>query len=56
MVRYKYSCKTCKIKDIKGFLYGQQNQPLCTYCKEPLEREFMRPPQNWLRQQNRIID
>ena len=53
MPRYKYSCATCDLKDVKQLIYNGLH-PLCKICGEPLKREFLKPPQGWMNQQRRV--
>ena len=57
---YKFSCKTCKIDDVKQFLYryneatGAIDLRVCEECNNPVERVGGDPPQSWYRSiQNR---
>jgi len=56
MPRYKYSCTTCKLTDIKRIEYEYEPQtertlPICSYCGAFLTRDFLNPPRGWLWQQ-----
>ena len=54
-MRYKYSCKSCKLTDIRKFVYSENtNIPICLGCGEDLKSEFMQPPQSWMEQQRNI--
>ena len=58
MPRYKYSCLTCNLQDVKKFVYKSDNQwseqkPVCKECGEVLQRNFLKPPQEWMNQQRR---
>lgn len=59
MPRYKYSCTTCNLQDIKHFIYKSDSQwneqkPVCKECGEFLNREFLKPPQEWMNRQRRV--
>lgn len=60
MPRYKYSCKECKLVDIKQFEYQYDHQtmrtlPVCPHCGTQLARDFLKPPRGWLAQQRRPL-
>jgi putative FmdB family regulatory protein len=50
MPRYQYSCKECKLTDVKQVQYSMEQKPICPTCKEELGRKFVRPPQSWFNQ------
>ena len=47
MPRYKYTCGTCKLDDVRQINYDNQKQPICFECKNVLERKFVKPPKEW---------
>ena len=56
MPRYKYSCKNCKLRDVKKFEYHKTinksadeflEVPVCTDCGSILELQFVNPPKKW---------
>ena len=56
MPRYKYSCKNCKLRDVKKFEYHKTinksaddflEVPVCADCGSILERQFVNPPKKW---------
>lgn len=56
MPRYKYSCKNCKLRDVKKFEYHKTinksaddflEVPVCSDCGSILERQFVNPPKKW---------
>ena len=56
MPRYKYSCKNCKLRDVKKFEYHKTinksaddflEVPVCPDCGSILERQFVNPPKKW---------
>jgi len=61
MPRYKYSCPTCGLDDVKQIDYklekpknlpaGLVRIPICYLCGNRLEKKFMNPPKNWFNQQ-----
>ena len=57
MPRYKYSCTTCNLDDVKQFIYTKNNRMdnvICKICGETLKRDFLKPPQEWMNQQRRV--
>ena len=63
MPRYKYSCKNCKINDVKRFEYHKtinksaddfSEVPVCPNCRTILERQFMKPPKGWFERKGTI--
>jgi len=57
MPRYKYSCTTCDLEDVKQFIYTENNQmaaATCKICGEILKRNFLKPPREWMNQQRRV--
>ena len=46
MPRYQYSCKECKLTDVKQVQYNKEQKPICPTCKEELGRNFVRPPRS----------
>tara|TARA_R100001443_G_scaffold15327_1_gene25171 strand:- start:201 stop:392 length:192 start_codon:yes stop_codon:yes gene_type:complete len=50
---YKFKCKTCKIEDVKQFLYqhnpetGHIDLRVCEACGTPVERSWGKPPKSW---------
>ena len=52
---YKFSCKTCKINDVKQFLYKYNDETnkidlkVCENCGTPVERKWGSPPKEWYR-------
>mgnify|MGYP003130698028 CR=1 FL=1 len=50
---YKFKCKTCKIEDVKQFLYqhnpetGHIDLRVCEACGTPVERSWNKPPKSW---------
>ena len=56
MPRYKYTCGSCKLDDVKQIKYvfeGIIRRPLCGFCNGELERKFLTPPKNWNRKVSR---
>lgn len=54
-MRYKYSCQNCKLTDIRKLVYPENKKfPICFGCGQELKREFLQPPQAWMRQQKNI--
>jgi len=61
MPRYKYSCPTCGLDDVRQIDYklekpkdlptGLVRIPICYLCGDRLEKKFMKPPKNWFNQQ-----
>ena len=61
MPRYKYSCSTCGLDDVKQIDYKLQKPenlpaglvriPTCPTCGKKLKKEFMKPPKNWFNEQ-----
>ena len=55
MPRYKYTCETCGLGDVKKFLYrydeqtGQIDLKVCEECGTPVERVWSKPPDSWYR-------
>ena len=55
MPRYKYTCETCELDDVKKFLYrydeqtGQIDLKVCEECGNPVERGWGNPPDRWYR-------
>ena len=55
---YKYVCTSCKLDNIKSFLYKTDPETgvecrICPECGEMLKRKFMRPPKAWFNQISR---
>tara|TARA_R110000824_G_scaffold383463_2_gene577049 strand:+ start:460 stop:648 length:189 start_codon:yes stop_codon:yes gene_type:complete len=52
---YKFKCKTCKIDDVKQFLYKYNEETraidlrVCEECSNPVERVWGGPPKEWYR-------
>ena len=50
---YNFKCKTCKLDDVKQFLYkrnddtGNIDLRVCESCGSPVERVWSRPPKSW---------
>ena len=61
MPRYKYSCPTCGLDDVKQIEYKLQKPenlpaglvriPTCFICGKKLKKNFMKPPKGWFNQQ-----
>ena len=55
MPRYKYTCETCELDDVKKFLYrydeqtGQIDLKVCEECGNHVERVWGNPPDSWYR-------
>ncbi len=58
MPRYKFTCKTCKIDDVKKFLYrynpetGVIDLRVCEDCGKAVDRSWGQPPKSWYRSIN----
>ena len=55
MPNYSYTCKTCKIDNVKQFLYRHNpvtnriDLRVCEICANPVERKWSPPPKEWYR-------
>ncbi len=56
MPRYKYSCESCKLDDVKQINYefeGLIQRKLCGFCNKELKRVFLNPPKDWFNNSGR---
>ena len=60
MPRYKYTCGTCELDDVKSFHYrlnpetGHIDLKVCAWCGNKVLRKFDKPPKEWFNKQKKV--